>query len=175
MNRLLIPMVTVTVLGLASPGYCQNLWQRLLSGNEPSSQPKTEDAPPVTDPASPSPKLSATLEMIRRVEQYDRLVQELDRLDTENGRLQQTISKLQAELVQQSTDLPVITVASKAMNAELALAVLRISDRPMLVRQESEVLIPISQGNMTEMRVKTIAADRVELEFPSLKRTLVLY
>ncbi len=151
----------------ATTAVCQD-----ARGPETKERPKApaekpSDATPISDPATPSAKMTEAIEKIRRVKQYDKLVKELERLITENEKLRQ-------QLMRQTAALPTIVVQSKAIDESRALAVLKIGQETFRVQMASEVMIPLTPTETTVMRVKKISVERIELEFPALKRQLVL-
>ena len=138
--------------------------------------PASEVAKPSRDPATPSPKMRAKLARIRQAENFDALVEERDRLRAEVERLQEELAQLRAaatkKVEQRQTELtiqlPQIHVASRFISADRAVATLAVGDAKVVVRENTEIMIPLSKTNSTVARVIKIDHHKIELEFPEL-------
>ncbi|MCH2127372.1 MAG: hypothetical protein MK165_21455 [Pirellulaceae bacterium] len=128
------------------------------------------------DPATPSTKMSAKLARIRQAENFDALVKERDQLLAEVVRLKDEIKQLQAaatkKVEQRQTaltiQLPQIDVVSRFISADRSVANLAVGETKVVVREDTEIRIPLSKTNTTVARVIKIDHHKIELEFPEL-------
>ena len=116
------------------------------------------------------------MEKIRRIGEFDKLVKELESLKQENAQLLSTIASLKKELATKQTQLPVLRLKARAMLADQAVVQLEYGDKKTLsARVGSQVMLPLTNGETTEMKVVQITPELVELEFPELQRKIVLH
>ena len=141
------------------------------------------------DPATNSNIIDETLRKIREVDNLDRYIELNKTLQKENGELkgqiaslQQQVTKLTEELKvendrlrKQLTELPTFEVKSKMVSATRSMAVLQFGDRSIRIREGTQTDVPVSNGVWTLMNVKKISNELIEIEFPKLERTVILY
>lgn len=142
-----------------------------------------------TDPATDTKIIEETMSKIRQVENLDKYIGENETLRNENKDLKNQIASL-AKQVQKLTDelkaenerlrkqlieMPVFTVKSKLVGTSRSMAVLQFAEKSLRIRMGVEMSVPVADGVWTLMKVKNISNDLIELEFPELQRTIVLY
>ncbi len=142
-----------------------------------------------TDPATDTQVIEETLGKIRDVENLEKFIAENETLKGENNSLKEQVAslaeqvkklteELQAEnerLRKQLLHLPEFTVKSRLVSASRATAVLQFGEKSIRIRRGVEMSVPVEGGVWTLMNVKNISNDFIELEFPELERTIVLY
>ena len=142
-----------------------------------------------TDPASDSKIIKETLSKIRQVEQLDNFIQQNNELKAENGELKKQIASLDKQvkkltqelkvenerLRKQLLQLPTFEVKSKLVGATRSVAVLQFEQKSIRIRQGLQMSVPVANGVWTLMKVLKISNEFIELEFPELERTILLY
>ncbi len=79
--------------------------------------------------------------------------------------------RLRRQLVQ----MPTFQIKSKLVSSSRAMAILEFGEKSIRIRQGIELSVPVSEGVWTLMKVLKISNDFIELEFPELERTVLLY
>ena len=144
---------------------------------------------PATDPAAPSTIVQQTLAKIRDVEKLDKYIGENTLLKTENTTLKTQVASLGVQVAKltqelklenerlrkQLLELPNFSLKSKVLAGETQMAVLQLGERSFRIRNNVEMTIPLSNGVWILMRVEKITKDVIELKFPELDRTVVIY
>jgi regulator of replication initiation timing len=144
---------------------------------------------PAADPAAPSTIVQQTLAKIRDVEKLDKYIGENTLLKTENTTLKTQIASLGLQVAKlteelklenerlrkQLLELPNFSLKSKVLAGANAMAVLQLGERSFRIRNDVEMTIPLSNGVWILMKVEKITKDVIELKFPELDRTVVIY
>jgi len=126
------------------------------------------------DPTVPSKTMKELDKKIRGVAELEKLRKELTQMKRENEQLQATIAGLKKELNTRTAKLPPITLRARLITEDKAVAQLGIGESRLVVREGSEVSVPMANDETTTLKVTKITADVVEIELPELKRTLTL-
>jgi predicted RNase H-like nuclease (RuvC/YqgF family) len=141
------------------------------------------------DPASDSKVIEETLSKIRQVEDLEKFISENTSLKSENEQLKQQIASLDEQvkklteelrvenerLRMQLVQMPTFRIKSKLVGSSGAMAILDFGEKSIRIRQDVELSVPVADGVWTLMKVLKISNDFIELEFPELERTVLLY
>lgn len=165
-------LLMVLVAVFVSAGACSSAW-----------------AQEEEDPASDSKVIEETLSKIRQVEDLEKFIGENSTLKAQNAELKKQIASLDQQvkkltqelkvenerLRKQLIELPTFQIKSKLVGSTRAMAVLQFGEKSLRIRQDIEMSVPVTSGVWTLMKVIKISNDFIELEFPELERTVILY
>ncbi len=141
------------------------------------------------DPATDTNIIKETLGKIREVENLDKYISENNSLKSENKNLKSQLASLtkqvakltqdlatqQERLRKQLLQLPNFEVKSKLVGASKSMAVLQFGEKFVRIRKGIEMDVPVADGVWTLMKVENISTEFIQLTFPELERTIVLY
>lgn len=141
------------------------------------------------DPTSESDMIKETLAMIKEVEKLNYYLQQIQTLTTENKSLKGQIATLTKQVagltkeVQTSNErlrkqllsLPPFEIRSKVIGTKSAMAVLKLGERIIRIRNDMEMNVPVENGIWTLMKVEKISKDIVVLNFTELDRVITIY
>ena len=141
------------------------------------------------DPASQTDVIKQTLNTIKEVEKLNEYIQSNATLAAENKSLKDQVASLSKQIQQltvqiqtsnetlrkQLLSLPEVEVKSKMVSRNGAVAVLKLGERLVRIRDKVEMSVPVENGIWTLMRVEKISKDVIELKFIELDRTVTIY
>ncbi len=164
--------------------------------NPPAKQEKKDGKNDKTDPTAKTNMMAETLNKIRNVEQLDKFVKENSALKTENKGLKANIGNLNKQIAglnkqiqkltndlkaenermkKQLLQLPSFELKSRVVGPERSTALLKQGERTLKIREGMEMSVLVKDGVYVLMKVDKISKEAVELSFPELSRTIILY
>ena len=168
----------------------------LLATTLAAQDEKAKQEEPNVDPASASEMFLKTIGKIRNVEQLEKFIKENQALKEQNKTLKsqvnglngkvntltQQVNKLTQELNgqkerirKQLLELPSFSVKSKLVRGDDSIAILQFGEKAIRIRNKVEMSVPVKDGVWINMQVVKIDREIIELKFPELDRTLLIY
>ena len=141
------------------------------------------------DPTAKTNIMEETLSKIRNVDQLDKFQKENATLKTQNKTLKGQVASLTKQVQKLTNDLkvenermkkqllqlPSFRLKSKVVGAQRSIALLQHGDRTLKIRDNTEMSVLVKDGVWVLMRVEKITKETIELKFPELDRTIILY